>query len=575
MGITLLKTKNGSLRPKWYGRYTVDGKSRTFPLCRWKGVPPANGSILSLGDEAFERSREEAKALFRTMLLDIKGGNQSQEDLKHTLQIVAQHKLRNKYKKETNEEILICLPPANQTEYPLWEKFIHVSGGCQCGQNQLKHIKSMVKNFIHFILEHQKAEKLPLDSVSGEDIQAFLQSDSIRNLSPRSWNEYLITLRRVFKTLASYSSAFDMLNNIKRRKEVGISREIFTPQEILEIETMAEQMGESLIKSLVIIASCTGLRLKDMCLLQWKSIDLEKQTIALKTCKTGGEVNLPMWPALYQELTKLSTSAQHALSPDDYVLPDAADQYNRNSSNLLDRLHRVLQALGYGGVITRVSKKDSKNLKSYSLKETIECVKNVLNSPQCTWSEKRKTKGLLYLSQYMEGKPLSEIARENGNSKGGIHGYLSDLEKISNVAILRRPSLPLATHNTKRGELRSETPTSGRKNRASLRGWHSFRGSFVMSALQAGANIDTLKKLIGSKNVEVLYEHYVKATPEFMQKGLGQHVPLHALAEAPQRPMLIATPIEERIRLAISRLKLINSTNWESISTEVLGILGE
>ena len=95
-----------------------------------------------------------------------------------------------------------------------------------------------------------------------------------------------------------------------------------------------------------------------------------------------------------------------------------------------------------------------------------------------------------------------------------------------------------------------------------------------MSALQAGANIDTLKKLIGSKNVEVLYEHYVKATPEFMQKGLGQHVPLHALAEAPQRPMLIATPIEERIRLAISRLKLINSTNWESISTEVLGILG-
>ena len=377
--------------------------------------------------------------------------------------------------------------------------------------------------------------------------------------------------------LASYSPALDMLNKIKRRKDIGISREIFNPQEIIEIEAMAEQMGESLIKSLVIIASCTGLRLKDMCLLQWKSIDLEKQTIALKTCKTGGEVNLPMWPALYQELTKLSTSTQHPLSPDDYVLPDAADQYKRNSSNLLDRLHRVLQALGYGGGITRSAKKASENLKSCPPSETMEYVKNALNSPQCTWGEKRKTNALLYLSQYIEGKSISELARENGKSEGGIHGYLSELEKISNVTILRRPLLPLATqNNTKRGELRSETPTSGRKNRASLRGWHSFRGSFVMSALQAGANIDTLKKLIGSKNVEVLYDHYVKATPEFMQKGLGQHVPLHALAEAPQpqQPMINITPVEDRIHLAISKLRLINSKNWESISTEVLGILG-
>ncbi|MBR6460936.1 MAG: hypothetical protein IKS95_03825 [Verrucomicrobia bacterium] len=147
MGITLLKMKNGKLRPKWYGRYTVEGKSRTIPLCRWKGIPPANGSIRFQGDEAFERSREEAKALFRTMLLDVNGGNQSREDLKHTIRIVAQHKLRNKYKLVTNEEILISHPPENKTEYPLWEKFIYASGGWQSSQNQLEHVKSIVKKF--------------------------------------------------------------------------------------------------------------------------------------------------------------------------------------------------------------------------------------------------------------------------------------------------------------------------------------------------------------------------------------------------------------------------------------------
>ena len=192
MGITLLKMKNGKLRPKWYGRYTVEGKSRTIPLCRWKGIPPTNGSIRSQGDEAFERSREEAKALFRTMLLDVNGGNQSQEDLKHTIQIVAQHKFRNKYKQVTNEEVFISLPSENETEYPLWEKFMQISGGCQCSPNQLRHIKSMVKNFIHFILERQQVEKFPLNNVSGRDILAFLQSENITNLAPRSWNEYLI-----------------------------------------------------------------------------------------------------------------------------------------------------------------------------------------------------------------------------------------------------------------------------------------------------------------------------------------------------------------------------------------------
>ena len=99
-----------------------------------------------------------------------------------------------------------------------------------------------------------------------------------------------------------------------------------------------------------------------------------------------------------------------------------------------------------------------------------------------------------------------------------------------------------------------------------------------MAALNEGANIETIKKVLGSKMVEVIMEHYIKATPQFLEKGLGQHVPIHALATAsaePERTMIIATPLEKRVELVIRLLKQATSQNWKRVYTEALEILGD
>ena len=99
-----------------------------------------------------------------------------------------------------------------------------------------------------------------------------------------------------------------------------------------------------------------------------------------------------------------------------------------------------------------------------------------------------------------------------------------------------------------------------------------------MAAVHAGANVDTLKKLMGSRNVEVVYDHYVKATPQFLEEGLGRHVPDYALATVPTEPervLVNATPLEERHRLAVSLLERAKPENAMAVIAEVLEILGD
>ena len=580
IGSLALRKKKGVLQPYWYASYTsARGYTSFIRLCPWEGKPPADSKATSLGDKVFELSRARAMGLMESAIRKVKGGALSLDDLQHTEKIAAAHRLRNVYHRDSGNKVVLTYSEQPGTENPVWSRFVKELGGWHSSQRQYNNVRRIFDKFVVFILERKGVQKFPLDEVTAEDVSAFLES--VGDLAPRTWNEYLVTLRRVFKVLANYSTAYNWLLNAKRRNMEMISREIFSSEEIMEIVTMAERLGEVLVKNMVIIASCTGLRLKDICLLQWQSVDLTKGTISLKTYKTGGDVKLPLWPALAQELKQILASCTTKPHSSDYVLPEAAAQYERNPVNLIDRLHRVLKALGYGEGPERqtsIEEKERLALEFCSQSEISKRVIDALESPACTWSEHRKTNGKFYLSEYLSGKTIIQIAAEQHKSKGGIYGYLTELEKLTGVSIIKKPLWFLLAKHSQRGNLHSEKPLSGRKHRASLRGWHSFRGSFIMAALHAGANVDTLKKLMGSRNVDVVYEHYVKATPQFLEEGLGRHVPDYALATAPaemERTLVNVTPLEERHRLAVNLLKQAKPENAMEVINKTLEILGD
>ena len=124
----------------------------------------------------------------------------------------------------------------------------------------------------------------------------------------------------------------------------------------------------------------------------------------------------------------------------------------------------------------------------------------------------------------MRGLTLDEIAKNMNRAKGGISVYLSELEKLSHCAIIRRPAIHLP--DPRRGKIMAEIPENGqRARRGSLRGWHSFKSSFVINALRAGVTLDTLSKILGNKTVSVLFNHYVKIDDNHMMEAFTSKTP--------------------------------------------------
>jgi hypothetical protein len=237
---------------------------------------------------------------------------------------------------------------------------------------------------------------------------------------------------------------------------------------------------------------------------------------------------------------------------------------------LLDRLRRVLQLLGYGDG-------NAAYIKSLPLSNPQEVNSRVLAALESSdWSPRRKDAAREYFGRYMAGETLPKIAAALGCSKGTVCEYIKALEELAGVSIIRRRLLPSLAEDKRGSFTKPKEETGTRARSASLRGWHSFRGSFVVAAIRTGVNMELIQKVLGARMVKVLYNHYIKVDEDFMREGFTQKVPFYALkseTKEPERALLMATPIEERLRIAASRLRKATSENWKSIVEEVLSLI--
>ncbi|MCK9315442.1 MAG: site-specific integrase [Verrucomicrobia bacterium] len=544
MSLKLRKNDAGTLRPHWFGRYVKDGKRLEVSLCPWKGTPPASGLVKDRGNSEFEHSRIQAEEILENLKNQSRSTKAAEE--RHLLEEKqTRHLLKVKYgqAQATGTEIKT-----------LWGK---IAGELYTGReltqyNEYTRIK--IERFAAFMGKRFPRTQY-LESVTTEELAAFLNYlEKNLHLTPRTWNDNLITLRAIFRKYVSYTKSYEWLRDLKRKPDNFISRELFSPEEIVEIIQKAAEL-DSEVKSMVIVASCTGLRLKDICLLEWSSIDFERNLITLKTHKTGGSVALGMWPFLRQELQELfSKTHENGIAAAQYVFPDVAERYLRNAGAMKKRLDRVLLALGY----TTSNRKEIRNVKGKNKKQTLE--KALAAIEQSVWTEGRKERVREIVTRYLDGETVPQLARELKVSKGAISMNLNALEELSGLRILRRIKLTGKTEETPEGRGRLNSEKKGRAIRASLRGWHSFRGSFVVAAIKAGVQMELIQKVLGSSLVEVIYQHYIKIDDNFMQEGFTSKAPSYALGEtAPEQktalPLKKAQTPEELKALAASILK--------------------
>jgi AcrR family transcriptional regulator len=165
---------------------------------------------------------------------------------------------------------------------------------------------------------------------------------------------------------------------------------------------------------------------------------------------------------------------------------------------------------------------------------------------------------------YISGKGLPTIARELGVSKGTVSLHLHELEGMIGAAVLRRP-VPQFMPSLIRGSIHAEDGKVQRLNRGSIRGWHSFRTSFVTRALAAGMPEELVRRVTGHTAVALVRKHYFKPGREEFRREFEKAMPQMLMNGAKSRDEQLREIIEGMTAKTLKKdkaraLALLNGT---------------
>ena len=264
--------------------------------------------------------------------------------------------------------------------------------------------------------------------------------------------------------------------------------------------------GDDFIRPVIITGMCTAMRRGDCCLLKWEDVDLKEGFITVKTAKTGETVDIPMFPMLREELSRLR--ANPGKSP--FCFPLAAEMYQNNPDGITWRVKQVIaRALDPTMVDGR------KMLAEASAEEVRSRGLAYIGSLGDTPKARRMRE---VFTVYMEGNTLGRVMAETGCSKGTVSGHLNEIESQIGCAVVRGNRRKPNTD-----ALQTERPNGTR--RASIRDFHSFRVTWITLALAAGVPLELVQRVTGHRTVEVVMKHYFRPGREDFRTAILKAMP--------------------------------------------------
>jgi len=212
--------------------------------------------------------------------------------------------------------------------------------------------RSFLDRFVAFLRE-QYPKVSEVGQVSRSMALAFLEVESKRGITGKTWNDKLKVLRRMFRA-ALPSGHLNPLMDVSSRESETVFRHPFTPEELKVILEVARL--DDFIRPILVVGMCTAMRRGDCCLLAWKDVDLENRFLTVKTSKTGETVSIPIFPMLEEELKGLAKKAGAKRAG--YVFPSQAKMYLENPDGITIRVKTVLAAALSGKASGKMLKKD-------------------------------------------------------------------------------------------------------------------------------------------------------------------------------------------------------------------------
>ncbi|MBP7830736.1 MAG: tyrosine-type recombinase/integrase [Kiritimatiellae bacterium] len=384
----------------------------------------------------------------------------------------------------------------------------------------VRYGRGLLNSFVTFLHGRYPSDKEMTD-VSAAHVQAFMDSEEKRGVSARTWNRAKGLLRSVFFHLEPGAEAYrKYLAKTPDKVEDIVHRQPFTPEEIAAILEAAKD--DDLMRPLIVTALCTAMRRGDCALLKWSSVDLKGGFLTVKTSKTGDTVEIPIMPLLRDELSRLDQGK--GKGGGEYVFPEAARLYKDRPDVLNSRLKRLLMAAGFIEEDPDDEDDDEdekkKPLPSLPPEELRENGIKAIESTAMPAAKRERFKAVFLA--YTAGKTVTQVAAETGISSGAVSICLNKIESLLQAAVVRRKGPPVPA--VVRGTLYSNG-SGQRMKRGSLRGWHSFRTTFITLALTAGLPMELVRRVTGHTTVDVVLKHYFRPGREDFKRALQAAMP--------------------------------------------------
>jgi integrase len=488
----------------WYGRWQSSGKLYVRNLdVVIEGKRPA--SVNTTGDRRFEASRAKALAKLEETIQQAK--SRRAEELVQTL-----HEIR------TGSRV------GSIAVEQLYDRWVGIPRRRRRIADTYKQWAETVFKRFETFLGAQHPDVKELGQVSHAVAIAFMAAEAGRGVSGRTHNATLGLLKGAFQHLRREGGYVDNpFEGIVTADEETIHRRPFSPEELRAIVDASQ--NDELCRSLIITGLCTAMRRGDVCQLRWSAVDLAKRAISVKTAKTGEPVWIPIFPMLYDELSRLPHEAE-------YCFPEAARLYKAKPDELNRRLNTVFRAAGFAELDADGEVKAS--APNILPPEVLATAREALEKADPK-AFTRKVRGnlLRVFDLYAAGMAYNQIVSELGMSKGSISLYMKRVEKLVGFPVVR--TAKVATQEPGEAQKFLHEERTGGARRVNVHGFHALRSTWVTLALTAGVPVELVRTVTGHTLTETVIAHYFRPNQEQMRVALLAAMPSLLTNGAPSR----------------------------------------
>ena len=140
------------------------------------------------------------------------------------------------------------------------------------------------------------------------------------------------------------------------------------------------------------------------------------------------------------------------------------------------------------------------------------------------FTEKKKSRILDVYKRFKAGERSVDIAAALNVARSQVSMDLREIEKLTGQTL--RPMVAISAARKTRLELIEQTRQERGigKRAASVYGWHSFRHTFVILALQAGVPVEDVRRIVGHGEAETTLENYYNPEAKHAAENLRKRM---------------------------------------------------